>query len=70
MIFDTPEKIQGFRMLTLSSALKLEMKGMRVYRGKTAYSRIKEEFNLKGSREKVYEQFEEILIEMGIKERK
>lgn len=70
MIFDTPEKIAGFRMLTLWSALKLEVIGMRVSRGRTAFSIIKEEFKLKGNKMKVLEQYNEILIERGLKERK
>lgn len=70
MIFDTPEKIAGYRMLTLWSALKLEIIGMRASRGRTAYSIIKKEFNLKGNKMKVLEQYNEILIERGIRERK
>ena len=70
MIFDTPEKIAGFRMLTLWSALKLEIIGMRVSKGRTAFSIIKEEFKLKGNKMKVLEQYNEILIERGLKERK
>ena len=70
MIFDTPEKIAGFRMLTLWSALKLEIIGMRASKGRTAFSIIKEEFKLKGNRMKVLEQYNEILIERGLKERK
>ena len=70
MIFDTPEKIAGFRMLTLWSALKLEVIGMRASRGRTAFSIIKKEFNLKGNKMKVLEQYNEILIERGLKERK
>ena len=70
MIFDTPEKIAGFRMLTLWSALKLEIIGMRASRGRTAFSIIKKEFNLKGNKMKVLEQYNEILIERGLKERK
>ena len=70
MIFDTPEKIAGFRMLTLWSALKLEIIGMRVSKGRTAFSIIKEEFKLKGNKMKVLEQYNEILIERGLKEGK
>lgn len=70
MIFDTPEKIAGFRMLTLWSALKLEIIGMRASKGRTAFSIIKKEFNLKGNKMKVLEQYNEILIERGLKERK
>ena len=56
-IIDTPERINMFRMLTLKSGLKLEIAGMRMNRGRTAYSIIKEEFGLKGSKQKVLDQF-------------
>jgi len=50
-------QIPVFRMCTLRSALKLELQGLRMSRGATAYSIIKKEFGLKGSRESVYTQF-------------
>lgn len=55
-IIDTPEQINHFRILTLLSMLKLEIKGLRVSRGKTAYSMIKAEFGIKGSKTAVYNQ--------------
>tara|TARA_R110001592_G_scaffold259994_1_gene524283 strand:+ start:128 stop:337 length:210 start_codon:yes stop_codon:yes gene_type:complete len=58
---DTPEQIDGARMLVLRSGLKVELIGMRLTRGRTCYSMIKEEFNLKGNKEKVLKDFEEIL---------
>ena len=58
---DTPEQIDGARMLVLRSGLKVELSGLRLTRGRTCYSRIKEEFNLKGNKEKVLKDFEEIL---------
>ena len=58
---DTPEQIDGARMLVLRSGLKVELIGMRLTRGRTCYSMIKEEFNLKGNKEKVLQDFEEIL---------
>ena len=48
-------------MLVLRSALKLEMLGMKMSRGKTAYSAIKHLFNLKGNRQKVLDMFNEII---------
>ena len=56
MILNTPDQIQHFRTLTLLSMLKLEIKGLRVSRGKTAYSMIKREFDLKGNKVSVYNQ--------------
>ena len=58
---DTPEQIDGARMLVLRRGLKVELIGMRLTRGRTCYSMIKEEFNLKGNKEKVLKDFEEIL---------
>jgi len=56
------EQIAMYRLLTLRQALKLEMKGLKMSRGKTAYSIIKAELGLKGSRETV---FKELSILLG-----
>ena len=48
------------RLITLRSALKLELLGMK-RRGRSAYAIIKEEFNLKGNKQKVYDQFNQIV---------
>lgn len=58
------DNIKMFRLLSLKQGLKLEMKGMRVSRGRTCYSVIKDEFNLKGNKQKVLEQFENIIEEI------
>tara|TARA_R100001530_G_C4260071_1_gene140214 strand:- start:50 stop:256 length:207 start_codon:yes stop_codon:yes gene_type:complete len=63
---DTPEQIQGARLLMLRQGLTLETKGLRLSRGRTAYSIIKEEFGFKGNKIKVLEQFEEMLEDFGI----
>ena len=52
--------IDKFRLKTMLSALKLETLGMK-RRGKSIYSIIKKEFNLKGNKQKVYEQFKIIV---------
>ena len=54
------ENISLFRLITLKHALKLETLGMKK-RGKSAYVIVKEEFNLKGNKQKVYEQLENII---------
>ena len=61
MIIDKPEQIALYQMLVLRSALKLEMRGLKMSRGRTAYSAIKQMFNLKGSRQKVLDTFNEII---------
>lgn len=59
----TGESIPKYRLLMLRQGLKMEMKGLRISsRGPTAYSIIKKEFDLKGSREKVLTAFESILV--------
>ena len=60
VVLDTPNKIAQFRAKALLSMLNLEIKGM-TRRGRTAYSLIKEEYNFKGSKKKVYQQFKELL---------
>tara|TARA_R100000656_G_scaffold74474_1_gene55301 strand:+ start:647 stop:850 length:204 start_codon:yes stop_codon:yes gene_type:complete len=55
-LYDKPEDILLFRMLSQKASLELEIKGLRK-KGRTMYSMIKQEYNLKGSRESVLEQF-------------
>ena len=61
MIIDKPEQIELWQMLVLRSALKLEMLGLKMSRGKTAYSAIKQMFSLNGNRQKVLDIFNEII---------
>lgn len=56
----TGNNIDRMRVYVLYHALGLEIKGMQ-RRGPSAYSIVKAEFNLKGSKQKVYEQLETIL---------
>ena len=60
-IIDKPEQIELWNLLVLRSALKLEMLGLTISRKKTAYSAIKQMFNLKGNRQKVLDTFNEII---------
>ena len=61
IIADTPQKIELYQMLVLRSALKLEMMGLKMSKGRTAYSAIKKMFNLNGNRQKVLDTFNEII---------
>ena len=61
-ILYTGYQIDRYRLLVLRSALKLEIKGMKK-RGKSAYSIIKQEFNLKGNKQKVLNQLNDIIKE-------
>jgi hypothetical protein len=57
----TGRGIALYRLLTLRSGLKLEMKGLRLTRGSTCYAIAKRELGLTGSREKVLEKLERII---------
>ncbi len=60
MILTEPEQIQQFRARALLRGLKLETLGM-TKRGQSCYSIIKAEYGLKGSKQKVYDEFKKIL---------
>ena len=61
MILDTPNQIEAFRQRTLLRGLQGEIMGLRLSRGRSCYSIIKEEFGLTGSKQKVYDQFKKLL---------
>ena len=56
------EDINLFRIITLRSALKLEIAGMR-RRGRSAYSILKEEFNLIGNMKSVLADVEQLIAQ-------
>ena len=56
----TKENINLFRLLSLRSALKLEIVGMK-RRGRSAYSIIKEEFGLTGNKKSVLSDLEQLI---------
>jgi hypothetical protein len=56
----TGQAIIDYRAKVLLSALKLECLGMK-RRGPSAYSIVKREYSLKGSKQSVYNQLESIL---------
>ncbi len=51
-----PELIEAFRMKTLLVGLRLEIKGM-ARKGKSCYAIIKDEYQLTGTRQQVYDKF-------------
>ena len=58
MLITGKENIERYRLLVLKTKLQLEINtGMKVTRGQTAYARIKNEFSLKGNKQKVLDQF-------------
>ncbi len=66
LMLDKPEQIQMARYLTMRSGLKLEIQGMRLTRGVSCYKLIKDTFGLKGNKQKVLDQFEDLLREAGV----
>jgi hypothetical protein len=56
----TGEAINNYRAKVLLSALRLECLGMK-RRGASAYSIAKAEYNLRGSKESVYNQLKSII---------
>jgi hypothetical protein len=67
IIFDTPDQINLARYITLLRGLKLEIDtGLSMSRGRTCYSIIKSEFNLKGNKKKVYQQLLKMMREVGV----
>jgi hypothetical protein len=56
MIIDKPNHIELYRMMVQRQALMLELKGLKT-RGRSAYALIKEQYELKGNKQRVYEQF-------------
>lgn len=51
---------RDYRLIVLKSGLALELAGMK-RRGRSCYSIIKQEFNLKGSKQKVYFEYCKLL---------
>ena len=60
------EQMRGARLLTMRAGLRMELKGLRMTRGVSCYALVKQETGLKGSKQKVYDQFEVMLKEAGV----
>ena len=60
------DQMLGARLLTMRAGLRLELKGLQMTRGVSCYALVKKETGLKGSKQKVYDQFEFMLKAMGI----
>ena len=56
IVLKTPEAIEFFRLAQLKAVLSLEIKGLKVWRGQSAYVRAKKLYGLKGSRQSVLTQ--------------
>jgi len=60
----TGPHIQLYRMMVLRSGLRLEMKGLS-RRGRSIYAIVKDEFGLRGTRERVLAQLEKRIEDYG-----
>ena len=60
-VYDTPEAINAYRNQVLLRGLQAEVRGMKLTRGRSCYSVIKEQFGLKGNKQKVLDQFTKLL---------
>ena len=54
-IYESPTELDAYRLATLRSGLRLELKGIRVHIGGDCYS-ILQDLGFKGSREEVLQQ--------------
>jgi hypothetical protein len=63
MLIDNKHDMELYQLLCLKQRLKLEIKGIKVSRGASAYSIIKDKFKIKGNKESILKQFEDILKE-------
>lgn len=65
IVCDTPETISAFQMLAWRGRLKIELAGMR-FKGGSTFAFIKAKFGLKGNKESVLFQYENLLRGRGI----
>jgi hypothetical protein len=61
MVITEPNQIATYRLLTLRAGLRLELRGLKVSKGRSCYAIIKQEFGFKGDKASVLEQFENYL---------
>lgn len=64
-IMVTGSGIKLYRFLARKQALGLELKGMKRSRGRTAYSICKEVYGFRGSKQRVYDQMEELATQIN-----
>ena len=68
MMITGKDNIEMFRLLQMKSALALEIKGLKHSRG-SVYALVKKEFNLKGNKQKVFDQLCNIIKTRSINEK-
>ena len=62
---ESPSQIEDFRVLTLRSALRMEVAGLKSS-GRSAYAIVKAEFGFKGSKQKVLDQLLQYIQENNL----
>ena len=63
-LFDGPKAVNFFRMNVLLQEMKTELKtGMKLTRGPSCFTRVKQEYGLKGNKERLIAQFEKLVAE-------
>lgn len=61
VVLDRPDQIRAYQLGVLIQGAKLEGKGLRMCRGPSALSRLKKYYGLRGNRENVVAQAEQML---------
>lgn len=62
-VLTNPMAIQTFRLMTLRKGLIAEVGGTQLTSGRSCYAIVRDEFDLRGNRERVLEQFDVIVDE-------
>lgn len=63
-LFDGPEAVNFFRMNALLQGMRTELKtGMKLTRGPSCFTRVKQEYGLKGNKQKLIDQFAKLVAE-------
>jgi hypothetical protein len=68
IMLDDPDAIMAYHMLAQYHAAKLELLGMKHSSGRSIIAHIRKTYGLKGNKESVVEQFNQILIDKGIRQ--
>ena len=61
----TGNQVLKARLLTLRMGMRLEAKGLKMHRGRSAMSIVKAEFGFKGNRTRVLEQLQVVIDSMS-----
>ena len=65
MIMLTGNQILKARLLALQAGMRLEARGLKMNRGRSAMATVKSEFGFKGNRAKIQEQLQVVIDSMS-----